>query len=233
MTATRTADPQLVRVLDHAHALLLDFDGPICSAFHGANSAAAVAAAVRRAVQNRTDVAIPTTDDPFDVLRALAAEPEAYALADAALAERELAAAATASPTPGILDVIDAAHDAGLRLAVVSNNSHPAIAAALGRLLDGRPPLPIYGRGGPDSLKPSPALVFGAISGLGISPRRAVLLGDSTTDVLAAHRAGAAAIGYANKPGKRLAIEQVCADAVIDGLADLLPALPSRRRLIG
>lgn len=53
------------------------------------------------------------------------------------------------------------------------------------------------------------------------------LVGDSTTDVEAAHAICAATIAYANKPGKteRLA----GADAVITSMAELLDALAAER----
>jgi beta-phosphoglucomutase-like phosphatase (HAD superfamily) len=52
-----------------------------------------------------------------------------------------------------------------------------------------------------------------------------VLVGDSTTDVLAGHLAGVAVIGYADKPGKTQALADVQAAAVTTDLAEITTAL--------
>ena len=52
-----------------------------------------------------------------------------------------------------------------------------------------------------------------------------VLVGDSTTDVLAGHLAGVAVIGYADKPGKAQALADVQAAAVTTDLAEITIAL--------
>ena len=52
-----------------------------------------------------------------------------------------------------------------------------------------------------------------------------VLVGDSTTDVLAGHFAGVAVIGYADKPGKAQPLADVQAAAVTTDLAEITTAL--------
>ena len=51
------------------------------------------------------------------------------------------------------------------------------------------------------------------------------LVGDSLTDIEAAHRAGIASIGYADKPGKQEAMTQLQAGAVITSMSDLALSL--------
>ncbi|MEU8045890.1 HAD-IA family hydrolase [Micromonospora echinofusca] len=74
----------------------------------------------------------------------------------------------------------------------------------------------------PERMKPDPFPVLAAGRELGAEPAECVLVGDSVSDIEAAHAAGVAAIGYANKPGKRERFD--AADAVIDSMAELVTA---------
>ncbi|GAB1512011.1 hypothetical protein JCM33774_40530 [Actinophytocola sp. KF-1] len=51
-------------------------------------------------------------------------------------------------------------------------------------------------------LKPSPFLVAEAIGRLDVAASQSVLVGESTTDVQAAHAASVRVSGYANRPAK-------------------------------
>ncbi|WP_233564897.1 HAD family hydrolase [Micromonospora musae] len=64
--------------------------------------------------------------------------------------------------------------------------------------------------------------MLAAIRELDAEPAECVLVGDSVSDIEAAHAAGVAAIGYANKPGKRERF--AAADVVIDSMAELVTA---------
>jgi phosphoglycolate phosphatase len=74
----------------------------------------------------------------------------------------------------------------------------------------------------PAQLKPSPHLLEIAVQKLAADPTATALVGDSLTDIEAAHRAG---IGYANKPGKQEAMTQLNAGAVITSMSDLALSL--------
>jgi phosphoglycolate phosphatase len=74
-------------------------------------------------------------------------------------------------------------------------------------------------------LKPSPHLIQEAVRGLDVDPKVTTLVGDSFTDIEAAHHAGVASIGYTNKPGKRERMVQLRAGAVITSMADLALSL--------
>jgi phosphoglycolate phosphatase-like HAD superfamily hydrolase len=63
-----------------------------------------------------------------------------------------------------------------------------------------------------------------AIEALHARPAASALLGDSITDITAAHRAGIASIGFANKPGKHDALAHAGADVVIDDIHAILHA---------
>ncbi len=70
-------------------------------------------------------------------------------------------------------------------------------------------------------MKPNPGPVLAALTALDVRPEECILIGDSTSDIEAAHAAGIAAIGYANKPGKAARLSH--ADAITSGI-DLLTA---------
>ncbi len=80
-------------------------------------------------------------------------------------------------------------------------------------------------------MKPNPYSLTMAARLLGVDVTTCVLVGDSLTDIQAAHAVGSAAIGYANKPGKRQAFTQAGAESVIESMnaiGDALRPLESR-----
>jgi phosphoglycolate phosphatase-like HAD superfamily hydrolase len=110
---------------------------------------------------------------------------------------------------------------------IVSNNSGQAVAAYLNHHHLARYVSVVIGRDDPNPahMKPSPYRVRQALQMLQAAPAECVLVGDSVSDVTAAHAADLAAIGYANKPGKDERLAQAGADAVITRLADLIGAI--------
>lgn len=220
--------PDLAKVIDRARVILLDFDGPVCSIF-AQHSASTVAHALRRLLVDQA-VALPSEilaeRDPLAVLRftATLGRPTVVRLVDDTLTREEVTAAHTAEPTPYGREVIVAAHQTGRRVAVVSNNSAQSVHAYLSaRRLTGYIH-PVIGRpeAAPGRMKPDPFPVLTAVRELGAEPTDCILVGDSASDIEAAHAAGVAAIGYANKPGKRERF--AAADAVIDSMAELVAA---------
>lgn len=176
---------------------MLDFDGPIWAVFGGDVTDASVTAALYAVAE----LDGPTSTDPFDALRAAADVSHSLAAeVEAALRKAELSAVRTAPLTPHARQVIDTARESGRTVAIVSNNSTAAVEAFLSaQHIDVDY---IAGRTSPDprDLKPSPKLLRDALDRLGTEPEYATLIGDSTTDMRAAARAGVAPIGYANRP---------------------------------
>lgn len=218
----------LAQLLANRPCVLLDFDGPVCAVFGGAESAPDAARTLagymqRRGVSLHNQAA--ETGDPFDILRG--AEPHDAEAVERALREVEIRAVATAPMTSGLREVLGALLSSGHTVTIVSNNSEAAVDAfvtahGLHEYLCG-----IVGRtaADPTLLKPHPHLVRQAISERGTVPEACVLVGDSTTDVEAARRAGTAAIAYANKPGKREAFEPLMPDAIISALQEIQTAV--------
>ncbi|MBL7260757.1 HAD family hydrolase [Paractinoplanes lichenicola] len=164
------------------------------------------------------------TDDPLEVLRRVD-DPTLLGVVEDALVTAEQEAATTATPTPYAREVLEAARARGLPVAVVSNNSAPAIELYLARhSLTGHVDA-IVGRpwAQPHRMKPDPGPVLAAVKAVRSTPDRCTLIGDSLTDIEAARAAGVAVVGYANRPWKISAFAP--ADAVVTSMAEVLAAL--------
>jgi phosphoglycolate phosphatase len=223
-------DPEtLRRILAATDALLLDFDGPICSVFSGI-PAPVVADQLRNILAEGGHTGLPddirTATDPFDVFfyAAKLGQDEAHYV-EAAFRAHEVEAVRTAEPTNGAHDLIRAWKAAGRRLAIVSNNSQNAVETYLDlhnlhHLVDH-----VAARPGADTsmLKPHPYLVTRAVTMLHLQPSGCALVGDSVTDVQAAQGANVSAIAFANKPEKAESFMQ--AEIIVTRMELLLAAV--------
>jgi phosphoglycolate phosphatase-like HAD superfamily hydrolase len=70
-------------------------------------------------------------------------------------------------------------------------------------------------------LKPEPHLLNVALAALGKPAGKSTLVGDSVSDIEAAHAAGTQSIGYANKPGKASKLLRASADFIIGDMTEL------------
>jgi HAD superfamily hydrolase (TIGR01549 family) len=217
-----TGDPDTLHdILTRTTALLLDFDGPICNVFAGLSASAVVQQlCVVLLDGGHTDLPAELTksDDPFEVLAYAASLGKDEArYVNAAFTAHELEAIATAEPTPDAHDLIRTWTGAGRPLAIVSNNSSIAINSYLDLHDLGSYVAYVSARTSPDPtlLKPNPHLLTQALNALNIPPATATFLGDSTTDIQAAHAAGTMSIGYTNKPGKKADLLAAGAGTVI------------------
>jgi phosphoglycolate phosphatase-like HAD superfamily hydrolase len=116
--------------------LLLDFDGPICSIFARYPAPQIASELVKLIDTESTGVplSLRRERDPLEVLRWAGHSrrgAELVRTVEDALCAAELQAVKTADPTPCGREVIVAAHQAGLSVAVVSNNSAGAVRAYL------------------------------------------------------------------------------------------------------
>jgi phosphoglycolate phosphatase len=201
-------DPDAIaRILANTDALLLDFDGPICSVFAGfpAPVVAGQLAEILTEAGHELPSEVGAATDPFDLLHyAASLGPTEAELVDAAFRAHEVEAIHSAQPTSGAHDLIEAWKRIGRQLAIVSNNSRTAVETYLD-LYNLRHQVDyVAARTSADAslLKPSPHLVSRAVSALTAQSTRATLVGDSATDIEAARAAKIVAIGYANKPDK-------------------------------
>jgi phosphoglycolate phosphatase len=230
MTSPGTDAAALGAIIARTRWLLLDFDGPICSIYAGL-PAPTVADKLRQLLPGELPEEIANNSDPIEVFRYSATvSDELAARVEAEMADLEVAAVPTADPTPYVHQVIASARESGRTIGVVSNNSTRAVNAYLDRhsLTDGIALVVARTSHNPAQLKPNPHLIDKAIRGLDADPAATTLVGDSLTDIEAAHSANVASIGYANKTGKQERMTQLHAGAVITSMADLALSLRSR-----
>ncbi|MFC7530493.1 HAD family hydrolase [Actinoplanes sp. GCM10030250] len=212
-----------------AGPLLLDFDGPVCSIFAGYPAPRVAAELV--ALLDAEGVAMPAElrgeQDPLAVLRwaGESCTHEVTETVEKALCAAEVRAATVAAPTPFGREVILGAHARRVPVAVVSNNSAAAIEAYLTAHGLASYVNPIIGRAfaDPRRMKPNPEPVLAAVHALRAAPEHCTLVGDSLSDIEAAHAAGVAVIGYANRDWKVAAFRS--ADVVVTSMGDIAEAL--------
>lgn len=217
----------LGHLLGEVGAVLLDFDGPVCSIFAGYPAPQVAAELVdvlrRRGVAMSPDLV--SEPDPLEVLRrtGAAGEQSATRAVEDALCAAERRAVETAEPTPYGREVIVAARQVGLPVAVVSNNSAGAVMDYLAAQRLAGYVSPVIGRAyaDPARMKPNPEPLLRAVQDLGQLPARCVLIGDSLSDILGAQATGMKMIAYANRPSKVDAFRAAKADVVITSMADV------------
>lgn len=219
-------------VLTRTQHVLLDFDGPICNVFSAISSVDATQSLGARLRDAGVEVPaeVYRTADPFALLRHVAAHaPHLTQATERALARLELNGVQSATPTHGLRATLDALSAAGRTVSVVSDNSVIAVDAFLAAQAL-RPQIEAVAartESDPALLTPNPHLVRRAVADLGTTPDKCVLIGDSTSDVAAAHRAGTSAVALASAPDKREPLEAVGPDAVIQNLSEVVHALAS------
>ncbi|WP_108652309.1 phosphoglycolate phosphatase [Dongshaea marina] len=126
---------------------------------------------------------------------------------------------------PGVIETLEALHQANVRLALITNKPSRYIAPILGAL---RMESLFDCCLGGDCLarrKPDPEPLFFACEQLGVSPDKALMVGDSKNDILAARNAqmAAAAVTYGYNYGEP--IENSAPDWVFEDFSELAQLL--------
>ncbi|WP_228978038.1 HAD family hydrolase [Streptomyces sp. DH12] len=221
----------LGEVLGAAQGVLIDFEGPLCRAF-GEAWAVEVAGRLVEVVARRDAVLAAGSagvGDPGEVLRRAYARDAGlgHEVAEALTAAEVEAVEAAGGPTPGAVAVLEAARDAGRRIAVVSDTSAACVRAFLDRQGLSSYVLHVVGRpeGLPELTKPNPYPLIRAAEQLGLDVTLCVLIGDSAADVRAAHAVGAAAVGYADGPDRARELVDAGAEAVVEGMRGIAEAM--------
>ncbi|MEX0169719.1 HAD family hydrolase [Streptomyces sp. LMG1-1-1.1] len=226
-----THDDPLTETLANARVVLFDFDGPVCDVFAGlpAPEVAGELTDLLAAENEAAGAKASQTDDPIEVLRiAYEADTELGQKIEQALTAAEVRAVAVAGqPTPGAAEALRAAVSAGRGVAVVSNNSAECVRVFLGLHGLYEYVTEVVGRPSeqPHLMKPNPFPLITAAELMHADVSSCTLIGDSLTDIQAAHAAGAAVIGYANKPHKSEAFAEARADVVIQDMQSIADAL--------
>ncbi|MEW5534411.1 HAD family hydrolase [Streptomyces virginiae] len=224
-------DEQLSAVLANARVIFFDFDGPICDVFAGlpATDVAKQMTALLSSQDQAAGAKAAETDDPIEVLR-IAHEADA-AIGDEVewvLTTAEVEAVAVAGPPiPGAVEALQAARAAGRAVVVVSNNSAECVQRFLGLHGLGDYVMGVVGRprGQSHLMKPNPFPLITAAEKAHMDVMHCTLIGDSLTDIQAAHAAGTTVIGYANKPHKAALFAEAEADAITGDMQAIADAL--------
>jgi phosphoglycolate phosphatase-like HAD superfamily hydrolase len=229
---------ELAGIIHGVKAVLLDFDGPVCKVFAGypASEVAADLVELLRAGGIPVPSHIAELTDPLELLRWSGSHgtPSLTVAIEDALCAAELRAVASAEPTPFGREVIVAAHEAGLPIAIVTNNSAAAASAYLTAHRLQRYVSPIIGRAyaAPAKMKPNPISILRASEGVGVDPLKCVLIGDSLSDIEGARSAGVRVIAYANKPHKVVRFASAGADVVVTSMKAIAAALTALPRVV-
>jgi phosphoglycolate phosphatase len=220
--------------------VLFDFDGPVCALFrnHPAPEVAgrllaALPAGERAAVS--AEYGGPVTD-PQVILRLLGERDPGSALVsrtEARLTEEEIRATGSAVPTEHAAELVRALGDAGVALAVTTNNSPKAVERYLERTgLADSFGTHIYGRThdphDPRLLKPHPDCLARALRRTGAAAGESVMIGDAAADFLAAKQLGIRFLGYAPREAKSAELYEAGARVVMDELPRDLMKLAAR-----
>lgn len=132
-----------------------------------------------------------------------------------------------APPLPGALDLLNAAHAAGLKLGIASNSTHAHVEGHLAH----RGMLKFFDhvacRDDVAIGKPEPDVYLAALRGLGVNASDALAFEDSVPGHVAAHRAGLRVVVVPNPSTRHCEFPH--ASLKLDSLADTsLPALVTR-----
>ncbi len=92
-------------------------------------------------------------------------------------------------PYEGVVDVLAALHEAGLRLAIVSNKNDEAVRALTRTFFGSLVSVAVGGRDGVPR-KPAPQMPLAALEALGVAPERTLFVGDSDVDLETAQSVG-------------------------------------------
>lgn len=228
---------ELREVIKQAKVVLWDFDGPICQLFAG-HSAERVATELVEWLESRGLHGLVTEDErkslnPQVILAAVdRRHPDSDLVAELEerLTREELRAASSARPTIYADPLIRTWTAVGARLAVTTNNSPKVVRA----YLNGRDLLPcfaphIYGRTQDlNHLKPNPHCLNRALNATGTAPSEALMIGDSSFDYVAAHRARVPFAGYARNEDKERELRAAGAMVVVRSLDVIQSMVKSR-----
>ncbi|MBB4917473.1 HAD family hydrolase [Streptosporangium saharense] len=229
MTSTRVR-PHVARVLEHTRAVLLPFDGTVCDLFADVDTAA-IAKRIRARLfkrGHRMTLMVAITADPLGMMAyARSVGPASGAEAEKIVRDAERAAARTATPEPGIHEVLRACQASGRPVAVMGYTCPTAMESHLEahdlRHLVG----PVIGRG--QRRLSAQRLIRQAVEALGVEPSDCALVSQSPEGMFAAEEAGTHAIGVVSRHSTRKQLAFTSSAVVVSSLpklADAITAVP-------
>lgn len=126
-------------------------------------------------------------------------------------------------PYPGIAEILNALHESGMRLAVLSNKMDDLTNVLIEKHFPTIPFAHVVGSRPGIKLKPDPTVLLAMLESMEIVPGEAMYVGDSNVDVATAHNASMKVIGVAWGFRGRRELEESGADHIVENAADILP----------
>jgi putative hydrolase of the HAD superfamily len=210
------------------HALVFDFDGLILDTEMALIESYEEVHAHHGLAFDREHVlrSVGHADYAFDPWGAFGAEADRAAL-DAHRRQLNIARNHRLDALPGVIELVAAAHAAGLRLGVASNSGHWHVDAHLARLgLLERFDF-VACRDDVSAPKPEPEIYRLVLQKLGVAPAAAVAFEDSAIGLTAARRAGLRTVAVPNRATAHHRFDE--ADWQLPSLAGItLPTLAAR-----
>ena len=125
-------------------------------------------------------------------------------------------------PYPGIPELLGRLHESGTRIAVASNKFQEGTEKLIAEFFPGIPFAAILGNRPGYPLKPDPEIVGEVLRAAGASPADAILVGDSSTDMLTARNGGIKSIAVTWRYRPMTATPEYPAVSSVEELAALL-----------
>lgn len=135
-----------------------------------------------------------------------------------------LVASGTSGATvyPGVREMLEELAEGGWKVAVLTNKPERAAQELVAALFEPGLVQVVQGVAGDGLKKPDPGTALRVMAGLGVSPSRTVMVGDSPGDMVTAKRAGIVAIGVAWGYRSVALLVEGGADRIVDRPADLV-----------
>lgn len=210
-------------ILQSAKALILDFDGPVCSLFSEipASRVASELASVDKALIPHLSTSAKGRD-PHRILRIAESHSRDLLIrVEELLTHFETAAASGAEPTPCCTNLVATWKESLKPIAIASNNARGAIEKYLSTAEISVDHIAARIPGQPQLMKPNPDSVRRACRLLDMAPADCVFIGDSLADIQAAHASGVRLIALANKPWKRGKFEKAGAQNTVGSMCEI------------
>ena len=96
---------------------------------------------------------------------------------------------------PGIIELMKALKERGLKIAVATNKVHVAVAPLMAKYFPGIHFDSLIGQREDVPVKPAPQIMFDLLKETGCQPSEALHVGDTATDMQLAHNAGVESVG--------------------------------------
>lgn len=126
---------------------------------------------------------------------------------------------------PGVLEMLDAVHNAGVRMSIASSRSHQTLELLAGRLGIAQHFELYCGAEDVVNHKPAPDMVNLILERFQLDPKDVLVVGDATYDLLMGNSAGCDSCGVTWGNQKRAQLKTASPDYIVDTFDELLKVI--------